>query len=464
MLQWRTKISLPVRRRLLATLQWLASQLHRLSQTMFLFEELQPEWLAVSQPTLPRMAQKPGRVIPARLLLGAYLVLSRTAVGAAIGVVIMITLLAGSYVTIWLSGSAQFGYLGPEIGLLVGAGVAVGTLLADVLRQQLEQMRAQVPISTWYTLLIIVAIGLTTAVIAWPFSGLSDALLLGLSNAFFSGVFLGLRDSQRTLLREIQVVEKLRFSPRKALTSFIPVLVLGMAVGYFMGALRMSIQGELAGEYLSPVAGFFRALLWGMLAQQVGLAIPMALIVGFFGASTFGLLGGLTGGALETRNRPNQGIHSSLRSALFTGSLIAVTQGVFWGFIVLWFSWYVPALIAAIVFGLLPGCLAALWHGGIDVIRHYVLRLLLVVQRYWPQQVVSYLDLAADNLLLRRVGGGYIFVHLSLLEHIAALTSEEIEVLARSEHAAQVNRLPYANNQLSHRAGSALRDARHIAD
>jgi hypothetical protein len=40
---------------------------------------------------------------------------------------------------------------------------------------------------------------------------------------------------------------------------------------------------------------------------------------------------------------------------------------------------------------------------------------------YAPLNYVRFLDYAAERVLLRKVGGGYIFVHRMLLEYFASL-------------------------------------------
>jgi hypothetical protein len=42
-----------------------------------------------------------------------------------------------------------------------------------------------------------------------------------------------------------------------------------------------------------------------------------------------------------------------------------------------------------------------------------------------PLNYVRFLDDAADHIFLRKVGGGYIFVHRLLLEYFASLEPEE---------------------------------------
>lgn len=47
-----------------------------------------------------------------------------------------------------------------------------------------------------------------------------------------------------------------------------------------------------------------------------------------------------------------------------------------------------------------------------------------------PLNYARFLDYCADRIFLRKVGGGYIFVHCLLLEHFAALTDADIQRLA----------------------------------
>lgn len=74
-------------------------------------------------------------------------------------------------------------------------------------------------------------------------------------------------------------------------------------------------------------------------------------------------------------------------------------------------------------FGLILGC--------IDVLRHYSLRYLLYRQGFIPfLDLIPWLDHCVDRLFLRRVGGGYIFIHRMLMEHFAAMTDEDITQIA----------------------------------
>jgi NACHT domain len=60
-------------------------------------------------------------------------------------------------------------------------------------------------------------------------------------------------------------------------------------------------------------------------------------------------------------------------------------------------------------------------YGGSAYIHHFILRWFLRDAGVMPWNYVRFLDYAADHLLLRKVGGGYIFIHRLLMEYFASL-------------------------------------------
>ena len=68
--------------------------------------------------------------------------------------------------------------------------------------------------------------------------------------------------------------------------------------------------------------------------------------------------------------------------------------------------------------------------GGDIVAKHLVIRFFLHIRHYTPLNYARFLDYCADLIFLRKVGGGYIFVHRLLMEHFAALTEADIQRLA----------------------------------
>jgi hypothetical protein len=72
----------------------------------------------------------------------------------------------------------------------------------------------------------------------------------------------------------------------------------------------------------------------------------------------------------------------------------------------------------------------ALLFGGVDVINHYVLRLIVYRNGYAPKKLHRFLDHCTKLIFLRRVGGGYIFIHGLLLEHFAAMWEADTSKVA----------------------------------
>ena len=59
--------------------------------------------------------------------------------------------------------------------------------------------------------------------------------------------------------------------------------------------------------------------------------------------------------------------------------------------------------------------------GGAACLKHLVLRRWLIRNGSTPWNYVRFLDHAAQRILLRKVGGGYVFIHRMLLEYFAAI-------------------------------------------
>jgi hypothetical protein len=78
-------------------------------------------------------------------------------------------------------------------------------------------------------------------------------------------------------------------------------------------------------------------------------------------------------------------------------------------------------LIFGLSIGLIVGLIVGLNRGGSAVVKHYALRLILWLNGYTPFKFIDFLDHCARLILLKKVGGGYIFIHRMLLEYFAEL-------------------------------------------
>ena len=70
------------------------------------------------------------------------------------------------------------------------------------------------------------------------------------------------------------------------------------------------------------------------------------------------------------------------------------------------------------------------------IIGHYTLRFLLTRSNILPHgvydwQLIYYLDTMHERILLRRVGGGWKFIHRYLQDYFGSLTTKEIAEIAQ---------------------------------
>ena len=204
--------------------------------------------------------------------------------------------------------------------------------------------------------------------------------------------------------------------------------------------------------------------LWGVPSARnqqtfkAGLLVILSVV--FSGAvlywTLFGLFHGISLGELKEQERmvPNQGIHRSARNGLLYGfiggsicllvCILSVVSALFFGFMlyaILELGEILsilstlsvgsinisPFLPSVLVFALASCLITALKSGWLACWRHYLLRWLLWFDGSVPWDYAQFLDYAVERLLLRKVGGGYIFIHRLLLDYLASLDISLLE-------------------------------------
>lgn len=65
--------------------------------------------------------------------------------------------------------------------------------------------------------------------------------------------------------------------------------------------------------------------------------------------------------------------------------------------------------------------IAGIVFGGFACLQHYALRMILSMKKDTPLNYRKFLDFAADSVLLRRIGGGYEFIHEYVRDYFEAL-------------------------------------------
>lgn len=323
-------------------LSWLARNIQKHNQDMFLIEGLQPSWLS------------------ARPWQWAYFFASRLVSGLIFG-------------------------LGVTLNYGLTTGISIGFI--DTLRLEWLRKRTSMRISPifWWSTINIVIVGLIGVLIPNLIGGLSDGWLIngplsGILIGLFFGMVFGLRGSRQRPDIDIEPVEVLLWSWRKA--------AMGGLIGLFVGLLS------------GLTVGLNEMLYLGLIFTPMGV-----------------ILNGLRREIIETKSTPNQGIEFSIRNAVVGGLIFGISVGLS-----LWLIDRMSyGLMLILSFGLFFGLMGALWYGGLDVIQHYTLRLILVIQGHTPANYARFLDYAVDRIFLQKVGGGYRFIHRLLLEHFAEM-------------------------------------------
>lgn len=220
-------------------------------------------------------------------------------------------------------------------------------------------------------------------------------------------------------------------------------LVSGLSFGLFFGLSDLAIEEQTRLEINRDVLN--SALSYGLTGGLI-----VGLIVGLSYKLSFGLIVGvvfgLTGG-LKTSSNLDQsychvdvshGVRQSFKNGVVFGVIFGVIFGIS-GELTAGLSEEMRIALGSKLsfgpsFGLSLGLIGGLSYGlffGIEsTIKHYILRISLWLDGSMPFYYVRFLDACADRILLRKVGGGYMFIHRTFMEYIAALTPARIDALA----------------------------------
>jgi hypothetical protein len=258
----------------------------------------------------------------------------------------------------------------------------------------------------------------------WRIDGALIAAVIG----GLIGRFIGRPASLSGPTDFIEPAEVLRFSMRKVGRALIrlPEIIthacvpLGLLV---LLSLMFSVYvGEwLFGPVLGPDAG---VIFWLILLMASGLTSVFSRV------------------EIEARIVPNQGIRQSARNALIAwltvGLIGGLTGGLSWRSFDIMISepvtlWLIDrravqmlfGVFSGLLWGLILGLFVGLELGGRAVIQHFTLRLILYLHGHIPWDYAHFLDYAAGHIFLRKVGGGYIFIHRLLQDYFASLYQDQ---------------------------------------
>jgi hypothetical protein len=194
--------------------------------------------------------------------------------------------------------------------------------------------------------------------------------------------------------------------------------------------IRVMLCGQFSSLILFLIMIYPALISWSTAIMVLLVCEAIGLFFGlFFGLVEFeGLNTGFKIIEVDAKSYLNQDIRNSAINSLIIGlicGLIGVlVSGIFYG-LTFWLREFglifgLNRLIIGLIFGLIIG-LIGLVFGGFAHIKYLVLCLILYFTGHIPWNYAKFLDWASDKLFLQKVGGGYIFIHRSLMEHFAEM-------------------------------------------
>ncbi len=364
---------------------WLSKKMSSHNQAIFLIESLQPSWF------------------PTRNWRWLYVLITRVFDGIFIALLLWLFLSnrqgtsqfvdAFTNISVRLSAFPVQIDLWPVIVLNVFLGLFVGPLniiwyeKSEDRTENNVKVRAQWQLATVNGIVVGFVSLLIVSILGQPFEALSWSVLEGL--VFFLAAFLFHGTSYRN---DVRTVEALSWSWSNAIKAGL----LGLGVGLIT---------VIVGSIFS-----YAGLLAYDLDAGLG-SVPGWIIL-------FALLAGLRGKKIETKNSPNQGVLLSARNGFIASVLFFLFFGFYIGFLF-------NNLIVAIIAGLIVALGAFLAYGGINVMKHLLVRFFLWLHKDLPWNYAHFLDTVVDRLLMHRVGGGYIFIHRLLQDYFSRLEKQQ---------------------------------------
>lgn len=354
-------------------LAWLGRGMRDHGQTIFLLEELQPSWLR------------------AGIQRWSYMIVTRFAAAFVLLVALTAVLADTNFV------------------MLAGMAVLLAPLLAIGDRRSDRVPRNRGWQSLGGRVLTLVCLMVLFFVVANLFAGEGfgiDVLMIGFGWGFPFALFWTFGSLAKTENTDIRVTETLGWSWRLSLS------------GAIVGALGIAISTAV---FMIGVQQIMKPLI-----QPSYDALPESLLLAALIGSTIGLLfGGLRGRRVEPslKTLPNSGMRLTLEySLLVVAGFVAMGVAVYFLFSELELGLKSDGNLRHTQIPVSYGLIAVLWYGGLDVIKHIMLRLILVATGATPWRYARFLDFAAEELgFLQKVGSGYMFSHRILLEHFAEM-------------------------------------------
>ena len=200
--------------------------------------------------------------------------------------------------------------------------------------------------------------------------------------------------------KEITLFEQISWSWQKAKSRIISKVKISLIVGLIFGLLGAVTEGI---KDLGLIFGLISGLIFGLI-----FFLPIII-----------LNSGWNNTQVKQRTVPNQGIWSSRKNSIRIGVIALLLWGLILELFFVGIAGLSNGLGIGLLFGLILGLINGILNGGATCIQHFNLRRILHNKGCLPWNYARFLDYATERLLMKKVGGGYIFYHRMLMEHFA---------------------------------------------
>ncbi len=246
----------------------------------------------------------------------------------------------------------------------------------------LQSLTQQKIVSTGSVVLIGLMVGCLVMIFGSGYVGWLLSGAVGIGFGFFGGLVAGLLGYGD----EVRPVTRLRLNWSRLKAGCLKKLSKSIFVGSLLGigiALVVNVNtGFLIGLLMALSFIAFEALDFDLIAQDK-----------------------------QTQRQPNQGVWRSMQNAMKGLIFGAVSGGVL--------GWSIAGTEAALFGAGLLGIVTGMFIGGHYCLQYYLLRFFMSINGYMPWRLIAFLNHGVERAFLHKVGGGYMFIHRSLLEHFA---------------------------------------------
>lgn len=217
-------------------------------------------------------------------------------------------------------------------------------------------------------------------------------------------------------------------------------LIFGIIFELIYGSIYELISGLIYGLIIGLIYGLINGLIYGLMIwrsntkivfrEKITLSWRKLNFKKLINKLIFGQIGDMieliiSNNKVKKKIFPNQGIWNSSQNFVKMSLIYGLVFGLIFGLISALAFRIGFGLVFGLIFGSIFGLGFGIDYGGVALLQHFALRLVLFFTGCIPWNYARFFNYACDRLLMKKVGGGYVFYHRMLMEHFAQMEFDE---------------------------------------